>query len=99
MTNKAPVAAYRGAGRPEANYYMNRLIDLAARRLGIDRVELRRRNLIPANAMPYRTPSGITYDSGEFAAVLDKALRLADWDGFARRRTIRTRTPWRARPV
>jgi len=86
FTNTTPVGPYRGAGRPEGNYYMERLIDTAARELGIDRVELRRRNHIPPQAMPYGTPSGLTYDSGDFPTLLDKALTLADWDGFAARR-------------
>ncbi len=86
LTNAAPLGPYRGAGRPEAIYLVERLIDEAARATGIDRVELRRRNLIPVSAMPYKAPSGQTYDSGEFEAVLDKALTLADWQGFAARR-------------
>jgi carbon-monoxide dehydrogenase large subunit len=86
FTNTTPVGAYRGAGRPEANYYMERLIDTAAAELGIDRIELRRRNLIQADAFPYTTPSGNEYDSGDFPTVLDKALALADWDNFPTRR-------------
>lgn len=86
FTNTTPIAAYRGAGRPEANYYMERLIDTAAREMGIDRVELRRRNHIAPSAMPYKAPSGMNYDSGEFATVLEKALVAADWDGFERRK-------------
>ncbi|HEU0154911.1 MAG TPA: molybdopterin cofactor-binding domain-containing protein, partial [Stellaceae bacterium] len=86
FTNTTPVGAYRGAGRPEANYYMERLVDTAAREMGIDRVELRRRNHIPAAAMPYRAPNGTNYDSGDFAGVLEDALKLADWDGFAARK-------------
>src|SRR5437763_8043310 len=82
FTNTTPVGASRGAGRPEANYYMERLVDTAAREMGIDCVELRRRNHIPPAAMPYKAPNGTTYDSGEFTALLDHALRLADWDGF-----------------
>ncbi|MDH3320614.1 MAG: molybdopterin-dependent oxidoreductase, partial [Betaproteobacteria bacterium] len=74
LTNAAPLGPYRGAGRPEAIYLVERLIDEAARMTRIDRVELRRRNLIPASSMPYKAPSGQTYDSGEFGAVLDKAL-------------------------
>jgi len=83
--NTTPVGPYRGAGRPEGNYYMERLIDTAARELGIDPVELRRRNHIRPDAMPYAAPNGSLYDSGEFSALLDKALALADWDGFAGR--------------
>ena len=86
FTNTTPVGAYRGAGRPEGNYYMERLIDTAAREMGIDRVELRRRNHIAPEAMPYDAPSGSQYDSGEFAAILDQALALADWDDFATRK-------------
>jgi carbon-monoxide dehydrogenase large subunit len=86
FTNTTPIAAYRGAGRPEGNYYMERLIDTAAREMGIDRVELRRRNHIPPTAMPYKAPSGMLYDSGEFTALLDKAVAAADWSGFDRRK-------------
>ncbi len=86
LTNTTPTGAYRGAGRPEGNYYIERLIDTAAAEMGIDRIELRRRNHIPPDAMPYKAPSAMNYDSGEFTAVLDDALRLVDWDGFARRR-------------
>ncbi len=86
FTTTTPVGAYRGAGRPEANYYMERLVDSAAAETGIDRVALRRRNHIPSGAMPYKSPNGNTYDSGEFTALLDKALALADWDGFAARK-------------
>ncbi len=86
LTNAAPLGPYRGAGRPEAIYLIERLLDQAARALGIDRAALRRRNLIPAGAMPYRAPNGQVYDSGEFEAVLDRALALSDWDGFPARR-------------
>jgi carbon-monoxide dehydrogenase large subunit len=86
LTNAAPLGPYRGAGRPEAIYLVERLIDEAAHATGIDRVELRRKNLIPPSAMPYKAPSGQTYDSGEFESVLDKALELADWKGFPGRR-------------
>lgn len=86
LTNAAPLGPYRGAGRPEAIYLVERLIDTAARDLGIDRVELRRRNLIRPSALPYRTPGGPVYDSGAFETVLDKALGLADWAGFPARR-------------
>src|SRR5712672_990038 len=86
FANTTPVGAYRGAGRPEANYYMGRLVDTAAREMGIDQVELRRRNHIPAEAMPYKAPNGTTYDSGEFTNLLNKAVALADWDGFAERK-------------
>jgi len=86
LTNAAPLGPYRGAGRPEAIYLVERLIDAAARATGIDRVALRRKNLIAPSAMPYKAPSGQTYDSGEFEAVLDTALELADWKGFPARR-------------
>lgn len=82
FTNTVPITAYRGAGRPEGNYYMERLIDTAARQMGIDPVELRRRNHVQPDQIPYKAPSGSTYDSGNFPAILDKALELADWDGF-----------------
>jgi carbon-monoxide dehydrogenase large subunit len=85
-THTVPVDAYRGAGRPESNYIVERLIDTAARELNIDRAELRRRNMVPSSAMPYTTPVGKIYDSGEFAYVLDQALARADWQGFAARR-------------
>jgi carbon-monoxide dehydrogenase large subunit len=87
FTNTTPVGAYRGAGRPEANYYMERLVETAAAEIGIDRVALRRKNHIPPEAMPYRAPNGTTYDSGDFTNLLNEALALADWDGFAARRT------------
>jgi len=86
LTNTVPVDAYRGAGRPEANYVVERLIDTAARELGIDRVELRRRNMVPPAAMPWRTPTGATYDSGDFGTVLDAALRKIDWAGAPQRK-------------
>ena len=86
VTNTQPVGAYRGAGRPEGNYYMERLVDTAAAEMGIDRVKLRRRNHIPEGAMPHKAPNGTTYDSGEFSAVLNEALIGADWDGFAARK-------------
>jgi aerobic carbon-monoxide dehydrogenase large subunit len=86
FTNTTPVGAYRGAGRPEGNYYMERLIDTAAREMGIDRVELRRRNHIAPQQMPYKAPSGMNYDSGDFTTVLDKALAAADWQGFDKRK-------------
>lgn len=85
LTNTASTGPYRGAGREAAAYAMERLVDRAARETGRDPVALRRRNLIPPESMPYRSPAGRTYDSGEFEAVLDKALALADWDGFAAR--------------
>ena len=82
LTNTAPTGAYRGAGRPEAIYMIERLMDAAARATGIDQVELRRRNMIRPEQMPYKNPLDKTYDSGQFASVMDQALALADWTGF-----------------
>ncbi|HYW02495.1 MAG TPA: xanthine dehydrogenase family protein molybdopterin-binding subunit [Gammaproteobacteria bacterium] len=87
LTHTMPTGPYRGAGRPEACYLVERLVDEAARETGIDRVELRRRNLIGADEMPWRTPLGQLYDSGEFESLLDAALERADWHGFDQRRT------------
>ena len=86
FTNTTPVGPYRGAGRPEGNLYMERLVDAAAAEMGIDPADLRRRNHIQPDQMPYRAPSGMHYDSGDFPAVLDRALASSDWDGFAARR-------------
>ncbi|MBL8654253.1 MAG: molybdopterin-dependent oxidoreductase, partial [Alphaproteobacteria bacterium] len=86
FTNTAPVDAYRGAGRPEANYVTERIVDLASRELGIAPDELRRRNFIPPSAMPYTTALDTTYDSGEFAQNLTDAMKFADWDGFPARK-------------
>jgi aerobic carbon-monoxide dehydrogenase large subunit len=85
-TNTQPVGPYRGAGRPEGNYYMERLMDLAADEMGIDRIEIRRRNYIAPEAMPFKAASGSAYDSGDFANLLDQALSTADWQGFAARK-------------
>ena len=85
-TNSTPVGAYRGAGRPEGNYYMERLLDTAAAEMGIDKLELRRRNHIAASAMPYKAPSDMNYDSGDFPAVFDHALQSSDWKGFEQRK-------------
>ncbi|MDE2580643.1 MAG: xanthine dehydrogenase family protein molybdopterin-binding subunit [Rhodospirillales bacterium] len=85
FTNTVPVDAYRGAGRPEANYLVERLMDQAARELGIDRAEFRRRNMLRPSDMPHATPVGKTYDSGDFPRVLDTALATTDWAGFAQR--------------
>jgi aerobic carbon-monoxide dehydrogenase large subunit len=84
-TNTVPVDAYRGAGRPEAAYALERLVDVAARDLGIPRDALRRRNFIAPQALPYTTPTGKVYDSGEFAVHMQRAQHLVDWDGFERR--------------
>jgi aerobic carbon-monoxide dehydrogenase large subunit len=86
FTHTTPVDAYRGAGRPESNYLLERLVDAAARELNIDRAELRRRNMVPQSAMPHATPVGKTYDTGDFAMVLDAALKQMDYAGFAARR-------------
>src|SRR6185295_4426017 len=96
LTTTAPTAPYRAAGRPEMIYVTERLIDLAARRHGFDRVALRRRNLVPASAMPYRNPLGLVYDSGDYAAAQDRAVAMADWAGFeARRAEARRRGRYR----
>ena len=86
FTNTVPTGPYRGAGRPEANYTVERLIEAAARLTGIDSVELRRKNMLTPQMMPYATPVGTVYDSGEFAAILDRALALSDYAGFPLRR-------------
>ena len=86
FTNTVPVDAYRGAGRPEANYLVERLVDAAARDLKIDPAELRRRNMVPPSAMPHATPVGKSYDSGDFRKVFDVALEGVDYAGFAARR-------------
>ena len=95
-THTPPTAPYRSAGRPEAMFIIERLIDLAAGETGIDRIELRRRNLVPVSAMPYRTRLGLLYDSGDYPQALDRALALGDWDGFAARRAAAAaRGQWR----
>ena len=86
FTNTSPVSAYRGAGRPEGNYVMERLVEAAAAELGIDRVELRRRNHVKPEQIPFASAAQTTYDSGDFTALLDQALQVADWDGFERRK-------------
>jgi carbon-monoxide dehydrogenase large subunit len=86
FTHTNPVRPYRGNGRPEAAYVIERLVDLAADELGIDPAELRRRNYIPPDAMPFKTALTFTYDSGEFEKSMDMALKLADVAGFERRR-------------
>jgi carbon-monoxide dehydrogenase large subunit len=86
LTNTSPLSAYRSAGRPQVMFVMERLIDLAARRHGFDRLELRRKNLVPAGAMPYANAFGIVYDSGDYRAAQDRAVALADWAGFESRR-------------
>jgi aerobic carbon-monoxide dehydrogenase large subunit len=86
LTNTHCTSPYRGAGRPEASYMIERLIDIAADQMNIDPAELRRRNTIPPQAMPYRTPLTFTYDSGRFEENLDRTMKLANWAGFAARR-------------
>ena len=86
FSNTPPTSPYRGAGRPEATYAIERAIDVAAQRLGFDRIELRRRNIIAPEQMPYKTGFMFTYDSGEFERNMDDALVLADWTGFPQRR-------------
>lgn len=86
VTNTAATTPYRSAGRPEVIFVIERLVDLAADRLGIDPAELRRRNLVAGTAQPYRNPLGITYDSGDYAQAMQTALALGDWAGFAARR-------------
>jgi len=86
FTNTVPVDAYRGAGRPEATFLLERLVDLCARETGLGRVELRRRNFIPPDAFPYQTPVALQYDSGDYVATLEAALRQADYAGFEARR-------------
>ncbi|KQX87393.1 xanthine dehydrogenase family protein molybdopterin-binding subunit [Variovorax sp. Root473] len=85
LTNTAPTGAYRGAGRPEAIFTIERLMDEAARQTGIDRIALRRRNFIRPEQMPYKNPMAQTYDTGQFESVMDQALQLADWQGFEAR--------------
>ncbi|TAK80999.1 MAG: xanthine dehydrogenase family protein molybdopterin-binding subunit [Betaproteobacteria bacterium] len=86
LTHTMATGAYRGAGRPEANFLMERLVEKAAREMRLDPAELRRRNLIAPSEMPHRTHLGDVYDSGDFARMLEQALAAADWNGFARRR-------------
>ena len=86
MTNTVPTAPFRGAGRPEATLVLERLIDLAADRLGMDRLKIRQKNVIPKKKLPYRTASGLLYDSGDFAGNMKRMIELADWKGFAARK-------------
>jgi aerobic carbon-monoxide dehydrogenase large subunit len=100
FTNTAPTSVYRGAGRPEAIYLIERLVDRAAEITGIDRVELRRRNLIRPEQLPYHTPTHHSYDSGDFEKMMNRCLALADWDGFpARREESERRGKQRGRAV
>ncbi|WP_440997895.1 xanthine dehydrogenase family protein molybdopterin-binding subunit [Arhodomonas sp. SL1] len=86
FTHTTPVDAYRGAGRPEATYVVERLVDACARQLGMDQAEIRRRNFIPKDAFPYQTPVALNYDVGDYEATLDAAMQLADVAGFDQRR-------------
>ncbi|NQU69296.1 MAG: xanthine dehydrogenase family protein, partial [Rhodospirillales bacterium] len=86
LTNTTATASYRGAGRPESMFVIERLMDVAAAETGIDRIEIRRRNLITTDAIPYTNAVQVTYDSGDFGKSMDMALTMADWDGFAVRR-------------
>ncbi|MDP6175162.1 MAG: molybdopterin-dependent oxidoreductase, partial [Rhodospirillales bacterium] len=86
FTNTNPIHTYRGAGRPEAMFLLERLIDSAAHEMGMDGVEMRRKNLIPPSAMPYKNLTGMVFDSGDFAKSMDMALAKSDWDGFEARR-------------
>ena len=86
FTNTAPIAPYRGAGRPEANYALERVVEEAARVIGIDPVRLRKKNLIPPSAMPFKTAVGTTYDSGDFPGIVEQALELSDYANFNKRK-------------
>ena len=86
FTNTVPVDAYRGAGRPEATFLLERLVDAIAHDTGIDRVEIRRKNFIPVDAFPYQTPVALQYDSGDYQTTLKVGAERADWDGFEARR-------------
>jgi carbon-monoxide dehydrogenase large subunit len=86
LTSTPPTNPYRSAGRPEAMFAIERLMDLAARQIGVDRISLRRRNLVAPREQPYANPLGMTYDSGDYKAAMERALALADWPGFAARR-------------
>src|SRR5512134_3281814 len=91
LTNTAPMAAYRGAGRPIMSYALERLMDHAARELGMDPAEFRRRNFIPSDKFPYKIAAGFEYDCGDFAGVMDKALQASSWKSFDQRRTESSR--------
>jgi aerobic carbon-monoxide dehydrogenase large subunit len=91
LTNTVPTVPFRGAGRPEATFTIERLLDIAAGRLGLDRLAIRRRNLIPHDRLPYTTQMGLTYDSGDFVGNMDRACTLAAWDRFPDRRAASER--------
>jgi carbon-monoxide dehydrogenase large subunit len=88
LTNTTPIDAYRGAGRPEASYIIERLVDRAADELGLRRDEIRRRNFIGPEKMPFESPNGVNFDSGEFEANLDQSMKAADWSGFETRKAV-----------
>ena len=88
LTNTTATASYRGAGRPESMFVIERLIDMAAAEIGIDRIELRRRNLIPIDGIPYTNGVGVTYDSGDFLKSMEMAADISDWEGFSKRRRL-----------
>ena len=98
FTNTIPMAPYRGAGRPEATYLIEQLLDRAAKVVGIDPIEIRRRNFIPASAMPHKIQTGITYDFGDFVHVMDECLKMADWKGFSKRAAEFEKARQAARP-
>ena len=98
FTNTIPTQAYRSSGRPEVTFAIERLIDIAAAKLAIDRISLRRRNLVRPKAMPYRNAVGMTYDSGRYEENMDLAMRIADWDGFKARRREAKKRGQSARP-
>ena len=99
LTNTPPLQPFRGAGRPEAAYLIEQLIDRAARVIGVDPIEIRRRNFIPPIAMPHKLHSGIAYDSGEFMRVMDECLKLADWSGFPTRGRVKKQGKLRGRGI
>src|SRR5215471_1099512 len=100
FTNTSQSGPYRGAGRPEAAYFMERLIEHAARVIGMDGAEIRRRNLIPASKLPYATPTLWNYDSGEFQRLMDRCIEASDWKGFsARKKTAEKSGKLRGRAV
>lgn len=100
LTNQAPTSAYRGAGRPEAIFNIERLMDEAARQTGIDRIALRRRNFIQPAQMPYKNPMAQTYDTGAFESQMDQAMALADWGGFTARATAsKAQGKWRGQGI
>jgi carbon-monoxide dehydrogenase large subunit len=86
FTNTVPVDAYRGAGRPEATYILERLMSKAAQEMGVDQAELRRKNFIQPNQFPYQTPVAVVYDTGDYETALNEALKLADYAGFPARK-------------